>query len=203
MPNRNGSHKDRVMASKALPSQEVLRQLLDYDPEAGKLFWRQRPEGMFVAPASARRWNSRYSGKEAFTALCAGYPHGHVLGEKYLAHRVAWVWIHGAIAGEIDHINGDKRDFSIKNLREVDRSGNMRNACMSGRNTSGHVGVSWCSITNKWRAGIQIDGRHKCLGRYQALEDAVLARKAGEMDHGFHANHGRLATCTSMTRVCR
>jgi len=43
-PNRNGSYEDHVMAAKALPSPEVLRQLLRYEPDTGKLFWRERCE---------------------------------------------------------------------------------------------------------------------------------------------------------------
>ena len=59
------------MATKPLPSQEVLRQLLRYEPETGKLFWRERTPDMFSADGrdpewKARNWNSKLAGREAF-----------------------------------------------------------------------------------------------------------------------------------------
>ena len=90
-PNRNGSHEDRVMAKRQLPSPEALRQLLRYDPETGKLFWRDRHD---MGP----QWNGRYAGAEALGAVCKkdGYKRGNLGRSSLRAHRVIWAICHGS-----------------------------------------------------------------------------------------------------------
>ena len=90
------------MASKPLPSPEDLRQLMSYDPETGKLFWKERGAEWFTdgtyhtAEVQAQIWNTKYAGKEAFTPLnSCRYHTGAVLGKILLAHRIAWAITHG------------------------------------------------------------------------------------------------------------
>jgi len=181
-----------------LPNPDVLRDLLHYEPDTGKLFWKKRSQSMFEdseksAVHKCRIWNSRYAFKEAFTALSSfGYLRGSIFNRHYVAHRVIWA-IHTEKwpDHEIDHINGNRSDNRIKNLRAVTRSENQKNVKRPENNTSGIIGVSWHSRTRTWRARIGLGGKSKTIGYFLSIEDARLARKAAEKKHGFHENHGR------------
>lgn len=170
------------MAAKPLPCPTVLRQLLRYDPETGKLFWRSN---------QSRKCRA---GSQAFTSMGShGYFQGGVGGEKYLAHRVIWAMHAGEWPVEIDHINGDRSDNRLSNLRNVTRSGNMKNQRLSTANTSGFIGVSRFKRDNKWQAKIMVARKCIFLGLFDTPEAAVAARKAAELKYGFHENHGRTA----------
>lgn len=185
------------MAAKALPSPEVLRQLLDYDPETGALTWRERDISYFAsAKYPSRRaasWNGRHSGKDAFTFRQHwGHRTGSVLGVFISAHRVAWAIYYGAWpSGMIDHINGDAADNRIENLREATPQENSRNRKRAKANTSGVMGVTRAG--KKWRAQISHKSRNINLGRYSRFDDAVVARREAERMLGYHENHGRTA----------
>lgn len=166
--------------------------LFRYDAETGELFWRRRPESMFPDPASAARWNGRYAGKRALTAKTkAGYLTGLLFRKHVKAHSVAWAIAHGRWPYEIDHINGDKSDNRIANLREVTRQENSRNRGMRSDNCTGVAGVS--KRRGRWLARIQGDSREVTLGTFDTLTEAAAARKAAERRFGYHENHGRQA----------
>lgn len=120
---------------------------------------------------------------------------GKVAGVLVLAHRAAWAVAHGAWPdAEIDHVNHNRRDNRLENLRAVSRRQNAMNASLRSDNTSGVVGVTWQPSRGKWAAQIGVKGRVVPLGRYAHLEDAVHARRTAEVAHGFHQNHGSLPT---------
>lgn len=172
---------------------ELLRKLLSYDPGTGKLLWRERPREMFANARTQGAWNSRCAGKEAFTA---DNGHGHrkssIFGVRHYAHRVAWAYVHGSWPdGDIDHINGDPGDNRICNLRVVTHAENMRNMKLPERNTSGVCGVYQHKPSGKWVAAIKANGKSQHLGYFSEFRDAVEARKAADLDHGYHPNHGR------------
>lgn len=182
---------------KSLPSPELLHKLLRYNPETGDLFWRERTPDMFTSNRQAAEhscavWNAKFAHKEALTSPSNGYRRGIVLGRHHLAHRVAWAMHHGGWPqSAIDHVNGVRCDNRITNLRDVDQSTNMRNAQRMKNNTSGQTGVSWGKANNKWIAYISVSGKRKHLGFFTDISDAVAARKAAELEHGYHPNHGR------------
>jgi len=163
-----------------------LVELLRYDHENGELYWKERPGN--------KRFNTKYANKKAFTAKqSAGYPHSSVDGVFLLAHRVAWAIYNGRWPeNQIDHINGDRSDFRIENLREADQSENLMNARMSNRNSSGTVGVSFNRATRRWVAYVCARGRHRHIGSYKCKTAAAVARRAAEVEFGFHRNHGRV-----------
>lgn len=175
-------------------SSNRLRRLVTFNPQTGLFHWRHRPESDFPTKASSRSWNARYAGHEAFTTTTsAGYRAGRVDGRRYAAHRLAWLHSYGVWpCGEIDHINGNKTDNSLSNLRDVERGVNARNLRTDRRNTSGHRGVA-ATPNGRWKAYISHAGRVQHLGTFDTLLTASEARKAAERALGYHPNHGRPA----------
>lgn len=185
------------MASKPLPSQEVLRQLLRYEPETGKLFWLHRSAGQTACtdprgPAwAANHWNSRNAGKEAFTyADPRGYRHGKVDGVLYQAHRIIWKWVHGIDPDTIDHINGDVGNNRLDNLRDCSVAENSRNYAKPTDGTSIYRGVCWVERDQKWAARISAGASGKrSLGNYASEVDAAAAYDKAAIEL-----HGQFAT---------
>lgn len=164
---------------------ETLRKLLRYEPETGKLYWLRRP--------GDKKFNKRWTGKEAFTAIDGQKYHvGRVLYERYLAHRVAWALYHGEWPkGQIDHINHNRTDNRITNLRVVTNAKNMQNLGINSRNTSGVTGVHKDKRYGVWYAKITVNGKTIHLGTFKTKKEAVAARRAAEVKYGFHRNHGK------------
>ena len=178
-------------------SPEFLRNLLAYDPDTGGLTWLPRDAEMVASgkPSEAIRWNSRYAGRPAFTALMnGGYLCGAVYKISLQAHVAAWVIHTGQWPdGEIDHINGDRRDNRISNLRCVSPAENKRNRALSASSTSGVMGVSYNARDSRWAAYIGAEGKLINLGTFRRKDDAIAARQAAVAEYGFHKNHGRNA----------
>lgn len=172
------------MARKALPAQDVLLQLLNYNPETGELTWRERPGN----PA----FTTRLAGKPAFTTLERGYKQGRIFMELHYAHRIIWRMMTGEIAHDVDHINGVRSDNRWSNLRSVTRTENLRNRKLGPANTSGAHGVQY-TYWGAWQAYIGHQSRSICLGSFKTKEEAIEARKRAERDLGYHENHGRIA----------
>lgn len=170
------------MAKKSLPSTDALRQLLRYEPETGKLYWRSRDNP---------QWSARYAGREAFTANCNGYKRGKINNQFFFAHRVVWAMMFGDCTNQIDHINGDRADNRIENLRSVTNAENAKNK-RHIQNASGVTGVRVERRTGRWRAEIKVSGRLIFLGTFVKKSEAVTARKNAECKYGFHPNHGRI-----------
>lgn len=185
------------MACKPLPSQEVLRQLLDYDPATGLFTWKERDLEWFPSGAQSQKhnaaiWNGKNAGKPAFTTkLSTGYMSAGLLGVTRTAQRVAWKWMTGEEADTVDHINGDKADNRWSNLRSVPHAINGRNCKRSKNNTTGINGIGVDKRNGRWTAAIHVNYRKKYLGSFHCLGQAVRARRAAEKAHGFHENHGR------------
>jgi hypothetical protein len=167
------------MAVKTLPPTELLRQLFQYDSESGNLFYKAGPR----------------LGKPAFTAIHKwGYYIGHVSGQRFRAHRIIWKMQTGRDPlGQIDHIDGDKKNNKWSNLRDVSSRENSRNMPKLQRNQSGVTGVSKLAKSKKWRARIWGD-KEIYIGLFASKEDAIAARKQYEKLLGYHTNHGR-ETC--------
>lgn len=161
-----------------------LESRLRYDPETGFIYWRE---------------GERRAGNRAFTYKSK---RGYLVttfrgrdGETTLsAHRVAWALHYGEWpSGQIDHINGDRTDNRIVNLRDVVNAENAKNSAMNSNNTSGVNGVYLHRQTGKWCAQINAFGKTVGLGLFKEMADAIIARKAAERVLGYSKNHGRKA----------
>lgn len=149
-------------------SADRLRELLHYDQSTGIFTW---------AKDGARTIRA---------GNVAGYPKGrgywmiHVDGRMHLSHRLAWLHVTGKWpTGQIDHINGDRGDNRIANLRDVPQSTNQQNQRRAhATSQSGVLGVS--KVGNWFKARIRENGQLKNLGKFGSAEDAhaaYLARK--------------------------
>lgn len=180
------------------PSPQTLRKLLRYDADTGLLYWNPRTPEMFRsnglgAEKACDLFNAQYANREAFTAISKnGYRVGAIFRRNHLAHRVIWAMVNGEWpADQIDHINGNKSDNRIGNLRGVCGGENHLNMKRPKNNSSGVIGVHWSDGNKGWVAQIEYRGRKHCLGTFPDKAHAVAARKAAENRFGFHHNHGR------------
>jgi hypothetical protein len=174
-----------------------VRRFLHYDPETGRLWWKLRSYDTFYGDKKiqidrGKVWNQRFAGRRAFTSKSLGYFVGTVTGCKVYAHRIAWIHYYGEMPAEgrlIDHINGDKTDNRISNLRLVTRQQNIHNKPGRG-GTSRHKGVQWSKTARKWVAVLRHEGKNRHLGFFNSEEDAA-ARYIQEADmlHGEYAYH--------------
>lgn len=122
--------------------------------------------------------------KDGYSRVCVNY-------KDYLVHRLIFLWHHGFIPKNIDHINLDRSDNRIENLREATNSQNTYNQFKSNRNTSGCKNVSWYKPGNKWLVRIAHNNRKIKQWYVDDFELAELvAYEAREKYHGKFANHG-------------
>ncbi|WP_181425564.1 HNH endonuclease signature motif containing protein [Methylobacterium sp. B4] len=179
-------------------SVDVLRKLLAYDPLSGSMTWLERSPDMFPGGAQTPEhncaiWNGKFAGRLVETSD-KRYARIAIFNRRYYAHRVAWALQTGAWpTREIDHINGNKKDNRLANLREVAELENSRNQPLRKANTSGVHGVRWKEQINRWIAFIGIDGKFIHLGNFLTRAEAIAARRQAEAKAGFHRNHGRAA----------
>lgn len=145
------------------------REVFAYEPETGILTRK-------VATAPMHKVGERVGYKHkghGYIALAVDY-------KSHLAHRVIWAIVHGKMPeGEIDHINGDKTDNRLCNLRDVSKQLNQLNRPKGARrdNTSGHTGV-FKRDNGKFRAMLGGAKARQHLGTYDTFAEAAAARDA-------------------------
>lgn len=170
----------------------AVKKAVSYNPETGLFYWLHRTADLCNGSQSeANRFNAKHSGKQALTAKSHGYRRASVLGRVVNAHQVAFAISHGFIPEVIDHINGEKSDNRLSNLRAATVALNNKNAPRRRDNTSGVTGVGFDLRNNRWVAYINRAGKFSRVGRFATFEAAVEARKLAEKKEGYHANHGR------------
>ena len=148
---------------------EKLRSILHYDPATGIFTWK-------VSTSSSVK-----IGDITGCPNGGGYLRLWLQSRLYLAHRLAWLHTYGVWPkDQIDHINRNRLDNRIANLREVSHKQNQQNRSKPSNNTSGHPGVCWHKRDFKWQAQIKHNRKQIHLGFFATIEEAVAARKAGE-----------------------
>lgn len=144
----------------------VVRELLRYDAATGALEWR---------PRKGRGCRTDLIGTRAGSPHKDGYLHVALKGKKYLAHRLVWLHTKGVWpTGEIDHINGDRSDDRIENLRDVSKAVNQQNQ-RKGKGVCASLGVDLIRRTGMYRARITVKGKVKHLGYFEFLREAERA----------------------------
>ena len=122
-----------------------------------------------------------------------GYTRISINGKRYLAHRMAWIWVYGSIdeKSEIDHLNQKREDNRIINLRAGISRDNKRNRALQSNNTTGINGVSYDKKTQSYEVNVKIDGIKKFIGYYKDIETAGEVRMAINKVIGFSDIHGK------------
>lgn len=126
-------------------------------------------------------------GSEAGTANPAGYFRLRICKKLYYAHRVVWELCNGPLdpSIHIDHIDGDKSNNKLSNLRLADSSSNLCNRYKQSNNTSGYKGVYWVRHLRKWNAKLNKNGVTYNLGLFTDISEAANAyRQAALNIHG-------------------
>ena len=150
-------------------SAEKLKTALSYNRETGIFVWKYWRGGTAVANSIAGTVSSN------------GYIRINLFRKNRLAHRLAWLYEYGYFPeNDIDHINRDRADNRISNLREATRSCNMRNAKNLKNNTSGVKGVRWREDLQRWHVSIGVKGQGSYVCIKKDFDEAVLHRLAAE-----------------------
>lgn len=177
-----------MAAAKLTLPVEYLHECFNYHPETGELTWKQRPREHFKCAQGWKTFNTRSAGKVAGSMSVYGYLRINLNKTFYNVHRIAWAMFYGEWpSDQIDHINRDRRDNRIANLRPATNSENNRNRVAQSNNTSGFKGVCYHKASKKYMATVNTT----YLGLFPTAELAYAACCAArEAIHGEFVNHG-------------
>jgi hypothetical protein len=167
---------------KRLPDLNYVNEALDYDPTTGDFRWRVRPIEHFSHEMTWRLWNAKWSGKIAGNVKRHGYRIVLLANRPYLAHRLAWLLMHGEQpTNEVDHINGHPDDNRISNLRSANAADNSANRRTRYDSQSGVTGVKVLKTgQRRFLAYIKRHYHEHYLGVFATLEEAIAARREAE-----------------------
>lgn len=156
---------------------EQLRSEISYDPETGQFHWLTSGRGRRVNGLAGTVNN-----------------HGQVLiminYQRYLANRLAWFYVYGEWPkGEVDHINRNRQDNRLCNLRDISHMENMANTARRSDNTSGERGVCFDHQKWKWKVQLTFKGGKRYAKHFETKDEAVSHARAkrAEMFGEFNA----------------
>ena len=165
------------MAIKNYPTKEQLHQLFSY--KDGNLYWK------------VSRNNNIKIGQEAGMLRPDGYKRVNIDKKNYYLHRLIFIYHNGFISDEIDHIDNNRSNNKIENLRIATRSQNTLNCKINSRNTTGIKGITFDKDKFKYRPYLSVNGKRLYLGCFDFLDDANQElQKARIKYHKSFANHG-------------
>jgi hypothetical protein len=155
-----------------------------FDYKDGELYWKNR-----TAPGSHVKTGQKAGRPHSGNGKKSGYSHVHILGKNYLTHRLIFLMFNGYLPKEVDHINGNRSDSRIENLRASDKSQNAQNAKIRKDNTTGVKGVY--PSNGKYKAQIQCNKQRHSVGCFDTIAEAEEAIKQKRVEiHKEFANHG-------------
>lgn len=150
-----------------------LRECVHYDPETGA-FTRK-----------IRLAHRHQVGDDAAHPMSHGYMRVAIDNKRYLAHRVAWLYMHGEWPrGDIDHIDGNRANNRISNLRDVDHSTNIQNIRAAKSNSRSKLLGAFCNNFGTWYSRIKVKEKMIYLGTFPSAEKAHAAFLAAKRE--FH-----------------
>jgi hypothetical protein len=156
-------------------TRDYLLDLFQY--KDGNLYWKNH---------KYRALNS----KQAGYTRTDGYVSVGINKKIYKAHRVIFMMFHSYMPLEIDHINGNKNDNRIENLREVNHSQNCLNRKLRSDNVIKCKGVRWVQANKAYMVRVTINGKRKFLGYFKDFDLAdLVASEARDLYYGKYANH--------------
>ena len=158
-------------------SQTRLKEILEYNPKTGVFTWLAKIADKVVI------------GSRAGTLSTNGYRFIRLNSKRYREHQLAFLYMTGSFVNQIDHIDHDTSNNAWSNLREATYATNGKNHPKTVRNKTGFVGVSQRN-DGKFIARIYVNKRHKFLGVFSTLVEAITARKVANITYNFHPNHG-------------
>lgn len=157
--------------------------VLEYDADTGIFRWKHRRREYFTSDSTCAAWNARWPGRVAGSENGKGYVRIFVFGRRYLAHRLAWLMVHGEWPQEqIDHVNRIRSDNRIKNIRQATSQMNAQNKGVTSRSKSGVRGVCWVRGKRRWLANIMVDGKRHHLGYFESKDEAISERAQAELN---------------------
>jgi hypothetical protein len=161
-----------------LPDTDLLRYLFQYEPDTGRLVWRN-PRARNIRPGTEAGCVAEHGTKT--------YRVVNIAKKIYLAHRVIWAMTYGAIGRDeiIDHIDQDGLNNRLQNMRIAGRRLNAVNARIQARNTSGVKGVTWCKTRERWLVQFVLDGKTIYRKRFTCLDEAIQVRRDAEKRFGY------------------
>lgn len=175
---RKLSNRERITAIKDRPVPDGIFDYLRYCSESGKIYWIKN------------RGTTAKAGVEAGYLNGDGYRRVIFGGSMMMAHRVAWLLMHREWpGGEIDHIDGDRTNNRIENLRVVTQSENMRNKKTKSLSSSGRNGVHFDTRCKKWRVQIRMNKKVHHLGLFESKEIASSVAESFYRSNGFTELH--------------
>ncbi len=164
-------------------TQKEIRNLLNYEPDTGYLRWKV-----------ARNHNCKVGEIAGCIRKDNGYRVINIKGKTYRAHRLVWLYVYGSFPEKsIDHINRNKDDNRLSNLREATQTEQNRNMPNQKNNKSGLAGIHFNERLNKWTAFIYNNGKRKHLGTFADKYKAIAKRLAYMTFYGYHKTHGGLS----------
>jgi hypothetical protein len=172
-----------------LPRRKYLAECFVYT-RTGELRWKRRPRTHFPKEKEWRRWNSRYAGTQAGALKPDGYRDIGIDGVLHKAHRIVWKLVRDKEPPEfLDHIDGDRDNNRLGNLRPANRTQQKWNSHLYKNNLSGRRGVSPRGA--KYIARIRVHGILVHLGTFKSIAAAAAAYEAvaRKLHRGFYREH--------------
>ena len=162
-------------------TKDICHQLFDY--RDGSLYWKDR--------IISKGRKSVKNGKKVGTSGGNGYLNVDIDKCRYRVHRLVFMMFNGYLPEEVDHINNNRTDNRIENLRASDKTTNKHNSLKPITNTSGIKGVSWHKKNKTWRCCLWTNNKPKEVCGFETKELAQEFMELWrEMAHGSFANHG-------------
>ena len=156
---------------------QQVRELFDYHPD-GYLVWKIKPAIRTSIGDKAGSLNSQ------------GYIQISYKAKKHKAHRLILMWHGIELGAEVYHIDGNKQNNKIENLRSVTKNQNQWNSKTRKDNRSGIKGVRWHKRDCKWTVTLRVNNKAHHFGYYDDLELAELvAHEARDLYHGKYARN--------------
>jgi hypothetical protein len=158
-------------------TQDQVKSLFDY--KDGNLYWKNKTTNL------SRVKINNIAGSPGEK----GYLQIGINQKLYLAHRVIFLMHHGYMPDFVDHIDGNKENNFIENLREASRGQNRMNSKLQSNNKSTIKNVNWHKKQNKWVVQLGVEGKKLYFGAYFDLNVAKFV--AETMRHKYHKQFAR------------